>query len=219
LFRSNSGTAAFPYTAAGLISITETDVEAQNPKYYYYFFDWEVQTSGCTSARVPVVATVNPDVAKPSITENNKVLSVPSGSGLTYEWYQNGTLIPGANSSSYTPTGNGNYTVKVSNGKCGSISDAYSFTLGVNSYDLDKVVRIYPNPANGAIFIESPVGSTKEISLQVYSVIGKLVYTESYSNNGQAHQVNLSSIEAEGIYFLKLQSGSEQITRKITLTK
>lgn len=217
LYRS-AGNAAYPYTIANLVSITETDVAASNPKYYYFFYDWEVQTGGCSSARVPVKVTINDEVAKPVISENNDILS-SSITGTTYQWYLNGNLIPGATSQTYAPTGNGNYTVQVGNGKCTNVSDPYSFTLGVNSYDLDKAVRIYPNPANEVIHIEVPVSANKEITLQVYSVIGKLVYTETYSNNGQIHHVNLGSIPAEGIYFLKLQSGSEQITRKITLTR
>lgn len=218
LFRSNTGQATFPYTLSGVVSITETDVEATYPKYYYYFFDWEVQTAGCSSARVPVKVTINDDVAKPVISENNDILS-SSVTGTTYQWFLNGNPISGATSQTFAPTGNGNYTVQVGNGKCLNISDVYSFTLGVNSYDLDKAVRIYPNPANEVIYIEAPISANKEITIHVYSVIGKLVYTETYSNNGQVHHVNLGTIQAEGIYFLKLQSGSEQITRKITLTK
>ena len=82
-----------------------------------------------------------------------------------------------------------------------------------------KAALIYPNPANEVFFIDIPVSENKEISVQLYSVIGKLVYTEIYSNNGQPHQVDLGSIHAEGIYFLKLQSGNEQVTKKVTITK
>jgi hypothetical protein len=58
LFR-NSSNAKYPYTIPNLISISETDVATQNPGYYYYFYDWEVQKSGCTTVRVPVTVTVN----------------------------------------------------------------------------------------------------------------------------------------------------------------
>jgi Zn-dependent metalloprotease len=179
----------------------------------------ELSSNGCKSDRATVTVTVNDPVDKPTISESNMILSVPSVTGHTYQWYLNGNLLNGETKPTLSLSGNGNYTVQVSNGKCGSISEPFSFTLGVNSSDLDNAVHIYPNPANEALFIQAPVLATKEVNIQIYSVIGKLLYSEIYSNNGQPHQVNLSAIPAEGIYFLKLQSGNEQVTKKITLSK
>lgn len=61
LFRNNNGSATYPYTIAGLLSVTESS--ASLPPYnvmgnYYYFYDWEVKERTCISARIPVVATV-----------------------------------------------------------------------------------------------------------------------------------------------------------------
>jgi hypothetical protein len=39
-----------------------------------------------------------------------------SGTGMTYQWFLNGTAIAGATSSSYTATLGGNYTLRVANG-------------------------------------------------------------------------------------------------------
>ncbi|HET6224808.1 MAG TPA: T9SS type A sorting domain-containing protein, partial [Bacteroidia bacterium] len=220
LYRSNDGKATYPYTLSGVLSITESDYAATTPGCYYFFYDWEVQTAGCNSSRVEVIATVNPDVDKPTITENNKVLTASvSGPGITYQWYNAGKMIAGATNQTYTPNGNGNYTVMVSNGKCSVVSEIHSFTLGINTSELDKLVRIYPNPTKESIFVELPTAGNKEVTIQVYSVIGQLVYTEMYSNNGQVHQVNLSNLESNGVYFIKLQSGTEQAVRKFVLDK
>lgn len=55
LWRDNAG-AVFPYTTAGLISITGNTAAASG--YYYYFYNWQVTGSPCTSPRVPVIAYV-----------------------------------------------------------------------------------------------------------------------------------------------------------------
>ncbi len=219
LQRAKSG-ATFPYTVAGLITITETDIKSTAPGSYYFFYDWEVVKSGCTGPRTPVTGTINPVVAKPTITENSKVLSAPAGSGFTYQWFLNGVVINGATNQTYTPTQDGSYTVKITGaGDCSSTSDAYPFkSIGIVTNALDAAVHIYPNPANEAIYVEAPLNGSNVININVYSVIGKLIYQETYTNSGQAHQINLGSTVVDGIYFIKLQSGSESVTRKFTVS-
>jgi bacillolysin len=213
------GGASFPYTIAGLISITETDVKSTAPNSYYFFYDWEVVKSGCLAPRTPVTGTINPDVAKPTITETAKVLSAPAGTGYTYQWYKDGILINGATNQTYKPTQDGSYTVKITNtNSCSATSDSYPYIVnGIGTTVLDAAVRIYPNPASEAIYIEAPLNGNNVININVYSVIGKLIYQETYTNNGQPHPINVSGIAADGIYFIKLQSGAESTTRKITL--
>ena len=58
LYRNNAG-ASFPYAVGGMVSITGTNATgAAASTYYYYFYDWEVHTRGCTSARSAVTAEV-----------------------------------------------------------------------------------------------------------------------------------------------------------------
>ena len=56
-------------------------------------------------------------------------MSANTGSGLTYQWYQGGTLIGGATNATYTTTVAGNYTVEVSNGTCSILSAATTVTI------------------------------------------------------------------------------------------
>jgi PKD repeat protein len=59
LFR-NSASVSYPYTLAGVVSLTTSTAGTTPLNYYYFFYDWEIQESQCVSARVPVVATVKP---------------------------------------------------------------------------------------------------------------------------------------------------------------
>lgn len=53
----------YPYTIQNLVSIKESDIGISNPananRYYYYFYDWEVQAVPCKSLMATVNLTVN----------------------------------------------------------------------------------------------------------------------------------------------------------------
>jgi len=59
----------------------------------------------------------------------NVVLSANTGTGYTYIWYNNGTVISGATSATYTATASGSYTVKINNGTCSATSSAVTVTV------------------------------------------------------------------------------------------
>ncbi|HRH53761.1 MAG TPA: MopE-related protein [Chitinophagales bacterium] len=62
----------------------------------------------------------------PVCKPNSVILGAsPSGVGNTYQWYRNGTIIPGATSENLNVTAlRGHYQVMVSNGSCTEISDS-----------------------------------------------------------------------------------------------
>lgn len=195
-------------------TIYQADVTASTVYYV------ELSSNGCKSDRSTVTVTVNKSPAVPTISESNMILTASTtATGVTYQWFLNGNAMAGETKQTVALSGNGNYTVQISDGKCSATSEKYSFTLGIHTSDLDRSVRVYPNPANEAIYVDAPVTANKEVSIQIYSVIGKLIYAETYSNTGQPHLINLGAIHSEGIYFLKLQAGSEHATKKITISK
>ena len=125
LWRNNSGV-VYPYTLSGLVSITGCDA---TPQYYYYFYDWEIQTSGCSSARVPVIATINPVPTAfagndQTVCNGNQANLIASGGG-TYFW------STGANTASInvTPTTTTTYTVTVTNAQSCTAVDAVTLTV------------------------------------------------------------------------------------------
>ena len=58
MIRNNSNAILYPYTVAGAIAITGS---AAGPAYYYYLYDWEVETQNQACASNPVGATVTVD--------------------------------------------------------------------------------------------------------------------------------------------------------------
>jgi len=81
LKRNSGGAITYPYTTAGLVSVTHgwTGTTTSSSAYYYYY-DWKIQTAttNCVSARVPVTATVSTATGITAASENNGVLIYPN---------------------------------------------------------------------------------------------------------------------------------------------
>lgn len=79
---------------------------------------------------------------------------------------------------------------------------------------LDAVIRIYPNPTSGTIYIELPESSDNhENILKLYGINGNLLYQKTLygSSTVSLEGMNLSS----GLYFVRIQTGLLIHTEKI----
>jgi hypothetical protein len=97
--------------------------------------------STCSSTSTATVVTVNalPTATITSATATtfcqggSVVLNANTGTGLTYQWFNNATAISGATSSSYTANASGSYTVVVTNtSTCSSTSTSIDVTTVPN---------------------------------------------------------------------------------------
>lgn len=160
LFRSGSTSSPllpYPYTLAGVASITGNN--ANNLRYYYFFYDWEVQQTGCTSARIPVVASVSQGPAggvssalvSSLCSGEGTVLSVSGNSGSAIQWQQSPDGInpwsdlAGGSSSSYTTqplTNTVYFRAKISETGC---SDAYSTISQVTVFTIPQIILTQTN--------------------------------------------------------------------------
>lgn len=92
-------------------------------------------SNGCPSTSPPTNVTVNSQptagispASAQTICQGQSVLFVGNGGGA-YQWYQNGVLIPGATSQSYSATQSGNYSVGVSANGCTDESPLIGVTV------------------------------------------------------------------------------------------
>jgi hypothetical protein len=95
-------------------------------------------TCAVTSSAVAVIVNPSPaaTITAGSVTSfcagGNVIFTASSSTGYSYQWYQNGTLITGANQSTYTAAASGNYTVTTTLGSCSKTSAASNVVVLTN---------------------------------------------------------------------------------------
>jgi hypothetical protein len=115
------------------------------------------------------------------------------------QWYFNGNIIAGANSTTLVPSQNGIYTINVTdlNG-CSGISQDFSYTtLGISGTQSGKQILVYPAPASDYIFVTVPAEYLNQ-DIKIMDIKGTIVSTIMVTD--QNTKVDLSGI-AEGMYF------------------
>lgn len=123
LNRNTTG-AVYPYTSSA-ISITGNTF---NQVYYYFYYNWQI-SSGCQSARMPVVANVAPQPnvnlgADTSLCAATSFVLNAGNLGSTYLWSD------ASSSQMLNATVSDNYIVTVTNSFNCSASDSISITFG-----------------------------------------------------------------------------------------
>ncbi len=150
-----------------------------------------------TSCYTTKTVSVDP-IPVPDIFYNYLLYTFFASPGFaTYQWYDSiQGKIPGATSPTLAAINNEYYWVVVtdSNG-CIGTSAYYHFNLskvGVNNYLNSNNVRIFPNPANAALFIEAP--------FKVRAIISSAVGRKEL-DAADAREIDISKL-ANGIYFV-----------------
>ena len=126
-----------------------------------------------------------------------------------------------ADVSLYTP--DGTITNAKSSFDCSSRSqDSVLFTNkneGQKEYNdnvnlLSLKVNIHPNPNNG-LFVLDLNQKVQELSVQLYSINGALIYDKKYNEESlNKVQIDITS-QSKGVYFIKVKSGDYMVTKKI----
>ena len=110
------------------------------------------------------------------------------------------------------PQGNGQYWLIVTDNQ-GCISDTAFYNLTSLNNDLvsDNLLKIYPNPTNGYLFVESEKNINEVL---IYNNLGELVLNDNSLNKYKS--LDLSKL-TKGTYYIKLNINNEIIKRKIIL--
>jgi hypothetical protein len=184
----------------------------QSGNYFANYYN----SDGCIGFSDTLSVTFLITPPKPTITNKADTMLISSAAG-GYQWYLDGELLAGETNRFIYPPFSGNYYVNIThaNGCENSSDELYVDKLnGLYSFDNDRFVKFYPNPASGVLVVESPI-IKGEIAL--YDLAGKLVFSEKISSSIQ--KLNLEHIPS-GTYFVVFEEKGEFYgTQKLIVIK
>lgn len=150
---------------------------------------------------------------KPTITQKNTVLYSSAASGN--QWFLDGLAITGATDNKYYPLKTGAYTVVT--GTCGT-SDPFSVIANSLNELNQPTIIIFPNPSDGRFVVYGNGRNLYQMKLQVFDVLGKMVWEKEGGVNDINVTVDLDPMQ-QGIYYLKMVSAEGTYASKLFLQK
>ena len=161
---------------------------------------------------LPVVTINAPPVVNVTPYQPIVLGSSTSPSGVyTYNWLRNGSLLPGANSSSLPVNvdGLGSFQLRATDGRgCSNSSNLVTVADSAS-----KILFIYPNPNNGQFQVRfyQATNTTGMRTLNIYNVRGQKIFSKQYNITSSGYQrmdVNLGFPASAGIYFADLRDNA-----------
>jgi len=144
------------------------------------------------------------------VTVTGSTLEAPAAT--SYQWYKNGTPIPGASDQSLRISylENGTFAVEVVIGACTVRSKDFTY-LVTGTHNEPSLVKYFPNPAHDELFIEVPQRGT----LILYDMMGRNVRrADLYS--AEINRIDLRELNS-GTYVAIVQVGD--VTNHIKILK
>ena len=187
----NSSGQVTPGVDAGTATITYTDGDGCST------------TTTVTVNALPTTTITSSDVDNTICDgESITLTSDQSGSGYTYKWFKDGSVIPGETSSSYLATVSGSYTVEVTNSSTGCIAT----TPGANAIAVvenSNPVIALSSSTNVACFGES----TGAINISVSGGDGNFTFAWSDGASYSATSEDISNV-FPGVYSVTVTDGN-----------
>lgn len=96
--------------------------------------------------------------------------------------------------------------------------DVEILTVGINEADLNRIFKLYPNPTESIVNINYSGLNIEEMTISVYSMVGKEIFTKSINkvNNSANIELDLSG-NANGIYLVRIQTDKGAVTKRVNL--
>jgi hypothetical protein len=197
-------TSCGPYTSpSGLYTWTQSGT----------YSDTLTSSTGCDSI-IQVSLTI-PQIDT-WVTQTGATL-LSSASSAAYQWVDCGnnfTAVAGATSQSFTPASNGQYAVIVTLNTCSDTSACYTVnTLGLPQEADAGNLHLYPNPADGLVYIQWDADGAPVDKIMITDIRGNRIAVINTPQGTQA-TVDMQPFPA-GVYLVQVFRGEHFSVQKI----
>jgi len=162
------------------------------------------------------------EIPEPTFTISNDLICANISGPYVYQWYVDGTLIPGSNNPCHDTGGDpGVYTIVVENPFTGcteSSEIAFPFVSIEDELDILEALNIYPNPAHNQLFVDVSLVRSNALKIRIQDMYGRTTYLHDLGQKvGQVnHEISVEEWNA-GIYILTLETEEGSVSQKIIL--
>jgi PKD repeat protein len=208
---------SYLWTFAGANPSTSTDENPLNICYNnpgtYSVTLIATNANGSDTLQLNNFITVYPYPAPQGIMQNGDTLFANQGA-VSYQWYYNGILIPGATEYFYISSQNGDYNVVATDANGCEVEAAVFDIVEVPAFAGQEAYAVYPNPTREILFISgnSSTGIIGKIS--IYNMLGEKVL---------AVCCGLSGVDCRllppGMYYVEISDPENGKREKIFRTK
>jgi len=131
-------------------------------------------------------------------------------SGVSYEWFLNGTVVS-SDSIIYNPI-DGNYQLTIRFDSCEIESEVFTLENG------DYRLHLFPNPAINALNVQFLIGEQEDLSIRILNTLGQVVQQWNYPGFiGQYNEsIDVSGLARE-LYFIQIETPNKVYTEKFIL--
>lgn len=85
-------------------------------------------------------------------------------------------------------------------------------------WSAEETIKLYPSPTNGPLNIKIENG-TGPVQVEVFDMLGNLVENINLERKGKGwYTLDLSSMN-KGLYFVKIQTPNQFVTKRVTLVQ
>ncbi len=168
-----------------------------------------------------VIANANAD----TIGVGGTVLFNPNGSNAsTYLWNFGDGFFSNLNTVTHTFNTPGVYNVILEGTLLNGCPSYDTITIvvindiSIKKIDLNTKITIYPNPTANDLFISFDLNKTDKVAIKLFASNGQLIYTNEVEISTGVEKISLADLE-RGMYTLHINTGHNQLVKKVILTK